>query len=95
MASLEVSALARAAAAWLPVGVTGRAPRHHPAGHGAWPGLTGAVPGPAERHPGLLRRRPRRPAVSCPPGSPLPRARSIPASQAGDPLPHRRRKDGM
>ena len=66
MASLEVSALVRAAAAWLPVGVTGRAPGHHPAGHGVWPGLTGALPGPAECHPWLVRRRPRRPAVLCP-----------------------------
>jgi hypothetical protein len=31
MASLEVSALARAAAAWPPIGMTGCAPGHHPA----------------------------------------------------------------
>jgi hypothetical protein len=68
MASLKVCALARAAAAWLPVGVTGCAPGHHPAGHGVWPGLTGVVPGPAERQSGLVRRQAQWAGGRVPPG---------------------------
>jgi hypothetical protein len=53
MASLKVSALAGAAAAGLPIGVAGCAPGHHSAAGqaAAGPGLTGAIPGRAERHP--------------------------------------------
>lgn len=53
MASLKVFALARAAAAELPIGVAGCAPGHHSAAGQAAvrPGLTGAIPGRAGRHP--------------------------------------------
>ena len=53
MASRKVSALAGAAASWLPIGVAGCARPSLGGGPGAVrPGLTGSVPGPTERHPG-------------------------------------------
>jgi hypothetical protein len=54
MALLKVSALAGAAAAWLPVGAARLcAQPSRGGGPGAVrPGLTGPVPGPVGRHPG-------------------------------------------
>ena len=58
MASLEVCTLARAAAAWLPAGVTGRAPGHHPAGHGVWPTLPVRSRAPPSAIPGWFAAGP-------------------------------------
>jgi hypothetical protein len=99
MASLEVSALAGAAAAWLPIGVAGCAPGYYPA--------ASQVPsGPAS--PVRSRAPPSAIPAGSPPtqsaGGPVPRGfaatscliKPLRAEGGGEaPLSHRRRKDGM
>ena len=95
MASLEVSALARAAAAWPPIGVTSCAPGHHPTAGQVASGPAAPV-------------RSRAPPSAIPAGSQPARGAAVPSPRirrhlvpdqslqaGGNPLLHKRRKDGM